>query len=76
MTTYRYRIDFNDSDMGMLYFALGLTIMHCLEKMDNGERDPYYKYITEAEAIRKRLYNDVKQTSGGDSLGIWIDLTS
>ena len=76
MTTYAYYLTLNDSESEMLRMGLELTIVHCREKIENGEDGPYEAHKQSAEKVLSRLFDNVRQTSGNNfSEGgneIWI----
>lgn len=63
MTTYAYRITFDDSESIMLEEALKMMIEHCDEKLKAGAGAPWWSHQQSALAVLARLYKDTEMTS-------------
>lgn len=64
MTTYSYTITFNDSEITMLEAALKLMITHCQDKLDDGEKAPYWAHKQSAEDVLEKLYENTILITG------------
>jgi hypothetical protein len=64
MTTYSYTIILNDSEIIMLEAALKLMMTHCQEKLDEGEKAPFWAHKKSAEDVLARLCDNTVQRTG------------
>ena len=67
MSTYSYTIEFDDDEIIMLEAALKLMIKKCDEELLKEEpRAPFWAHKASAEAVLKRLDDNVTQVSGNN----------
>ena len=55
MTTYRYIIELDDSEVIALEAALNLLEEQCIEQLSNGPKAPFWAYQQSARRILKKL---------------------
>ncbi|MFV8837720.1 hypothetical protein [Salinimicrobium soli] len=66
MSTYSYTITFTVTEIIMLRSALLQMIANCDEHLKDGPTAPYWAHKRSAEAVLKKLYNNVEQVSGNN----------
>ena len=63
MTTYRYSIDVNDSEMIALSAALEMYLRHCNEQLAEGPKAPYFAHRQSILDIQKHIRDKPTRTS-------------
>jgi len=58
MTTYRYTLNLNDSEIHLVKLSLDLMIEFSEEMIKNGEMIPYYSNILTSKTLKEKLYEN------------------
>ncbi len=58
MTTYRYTLNLNDSEIHLVKSSLDLMTEFSEEMKKNGEMVPYYSNILTSRALKEKLYEN------------------
>ena len=56
MTTYRYTLNLNDSEIHLVKLSLDLMIEFSEEMIKNGEIRPYHSNILTSKRLKEKLY--------------------
>lgn len=64
MTTYRYDLSLDDSEIISLTAALKMYEKYCVEQLADGPKAPYWAHHKSIKEIQSRLLNNVIQMSG------------
>lgn len=68
MTTYRYTLNLNDSEIHLVKLSLDLMIEFSEEMIKNGEMIPYYSNILTSKTLKEKLYENTTLMSTNNFL--------
>ena len=63
MTTFKFNIKVDDSEIIMLEYALELMMDHCREKIEQGIVTPYKAHLRSAKDVQLRLKKNPENSS-------------
>ncbi len=63
MTTYSYKVTFNDSEIIALSASLDLLIKHCNEQIKEGNMAPFSGLLHDAKKLKAKLYKNATLNS-------------
>jgi hypothetical protein len=66
MTTYRYELSLDDSEMIALTAALEMYEKYCSEQLADGAKAPYFAHHDSLRSIQSKLLKNTSQTSGNN----------
>lgn len=58
MTTYRYTLNLNNSEIHLIKSSLDLMIEFSEEMIDKGEMVPYYSNILTSKTLKEKLFEN------------------